>query len=93
MLALGRAMMAKPRLLLVDEPSVGLAPTEARSIFDALSALNEPGTTILVVEQNAALALATARHAIVLEEGRVTRSAPADELRGDDALARAYLRN
>ena len=71
MLALGRAMMAKPRLLLLDEPSHGLAPLVVGEIFDVLRRMNESGTTVVVVEQNARLALAFARQAVVLETGRV----------------------
>ena len=91
MLAIGRAMMAKPRLLLVDEPSLGLAPPAARSAFDALRALNARGITIVAVEQNVGLALGAARHAVVLEEGRVVRAGTSEELRADDAVARSYL--
>ena len=78
MLALGRAMMAKPRLLLLDEPSLGLAPIVVREIFDALRKMNENGTTIVVVEQNAALALNAAKHAFVLETGRVVLDGDAE---------------
>jgi branched-chain amino acid transport system ATP-binding protein len=91
MLALGRAMMAKPRLLLLDEPSLGLAPIVVRGIFEVLSQLNESGTTILVVEQNASLALAAARHAFVLETGRIVLAGESASLREDESVRRSYL--
>jgi len=91
MLALGRAMMAKPRLLLLDEPSLGLAPIVVREIFDVLRQLNESGTTILVVEQNASLALAAARHAFVLETGRIVLAGDSASLREDESVRRSYL--
>ena len=91
MLALARAMMAKPRLLLLDEPSLGLAPIIVREIFKTLIRLNEGGTTIVVVEQNATIALATARTAFVLETGRVVLSGPAADLQRDEAVRRSYL--
>ena len=91
MLALGRAMMAKPRLLLLDEPSLGLAPLVVRDIFDTLRTMNESGTTIVVVEQNASLALANAKHAFVLETGRVVLGGPAADLAANESVRRAYL--
>ena len=91
MLALARAMMAKPRLLLLDEPSLGLAPIIVREIFKTLIRLNEGGTTIVVVEQNATIALATARTAFVLETGRVVLSGAAADLQRDEAVRRSYL--
>ncbi len=91
MLALGRAMMAKPRLLLLDEPSLGLAPLVVREIFEVLKQLNESGTTILVVEQNASLALAAARHAFVLETGRIVLAGESASLREDESVRRSYL--
>ncbi len=91
MLALGRAMMARPRLLLLDEPSLGLAPLLVREIYGALTRMNEAGTTIVVVEQNAGLALSVARHAFVLESGRVVLSAEASELAADESVRRSYL--
>jgi len=91
MLALGRAMMARPRVLLLDEPSLGLAPLVVREIFDVLKQMNESGSTIVVVEQNAALALAAAKHAFVLETGRVVLGGEAAELREDEAVRRSYL--
>jgi branched-chain amino acid transport system ATP-binding protein len=91
MLALGRAMMAKPRILLLDEPSLGLAPLVVREIFGTLTRLNESGTTIVVVEQNATLALAAARHGYVLETGRVVLSGDSATLRQDESVRRSYL--
>jgi branched-chain amino acid transport system ATP-binding protein len=91
MLALGRAMMAKPRLLLLDEPSLGLAPLVVREIFDALLRMNENGTTIVVVEQNATLALKAAKHAFVLETGRVVLGGDAADLRANESVRRSYL--
>jgi branched-chain amino acid transport system ATP-binding protein len=91
MLALGRAMMAKPRVLLLDEPSLGLAPLVVREIFGALQRLNESGTTIVVVEQNAGLALAAAHHAYVLETGRIVLAGESAALRQDDSVRRSYL--
>jgi len=91
MLALGRAMMAKPRLLLLDEPSLGLAPLVVREIFAALKQLNDGGTTIVVVEQNAALALGAANHAYVLETGRVVLSGEAADLKANESVRRSYL--
>ena len=91
MLALGRAMMARPRLLLLDEPSLGLAPLVVREIFDALRRMNEAGTTIVVVEQNATLALAAAKHAFVLETGRVVLGGEAADLRANESVRRSYL--
>jgi branched-chain amino acid transport system ATP-binding protein len=91
MLALGRALMAKPRLLLLDEPSLGLAPILVREIFRTLQRMNDAGTTIVVVEQNAALALDAARHAFLLEAGRVVLGGPATDLRANEAVRRSYL--
>jgi branched-chain amino acid transport system ATP-binding protein len=91
MLALGRAMMAKPRLLLLDEPSLGLAPLVVREIFATLGRMNEAGTTIVVVEQNATLALSAASRAFVLETGRVVLAGPSEELRSNESVRRSYL--
>jgi len=91
MLALGRAMMAKPRLLLLDEPSLGLAPLVVREIFRVLEQMNEAGTTIVVVEQNAALALRAAKHAFVLEAGRVVLAGASEALQLDESVRRSYL--
>jgi branched-chain amino acid transport system ATP-binding protein len=91
MLALGRAMMAKPRILLLDEPSLGLAPLVAREIFRVLGQLHESGTTIVVVEQNAMLALDHAQHAYVLETGRVVLGGEAADLKKNESVRRSYL--
>jgi branched-chain amino acid transport system ATP-binding protein len=92
MLALGRALMARPKLLLLDEPSLGLAPLVVQGIFAVLARLNEEeGLTVLVVEQNAALALRTAQRAFVLETGRVVLAGPADDLREHESIRRSYL--
>ncbi len=91
MLALGRAMMAKPRLLLLDEPSLGLAPLALREIFDTLRLMNETGTTIVVAEQSAAIALGVAKHAFVLETGRIVLGGEAEVVRADDSVRRSYL--
>jgi branched-chain amino acid transport system ATP-binding protein len=84
-------MMAKPRLLLLDEPSLGLAPLVVREIFDTLRQMNETGTTVVVVEQNATLALSAARHAYVLETGRVVLGGPAADLQRNESVRRSYL--
>ena len=92
MLAIARALMLRPSLLLLDEPSLGLAPMITRSLFEQLAAINaDAGTTMLVVEQNASLALRVADVAYVLEAGEVALSGPADELAADDNVRRAYL--
>jgi branched-chain amino acid transport system ATP-binding protein len=92
MLALARALMARPRLLMLDEPSLGLAPLVVATIFRILRGLNEEeGLAILLVEQNATLALEAASSAYVLETGRVAVEGPADGLRADESLRRSYL--
>jgi len=91
MLALGRALMLQPKLLLLDEPSMGLAPRLVQEIFGIIAELNRRGTTILLVEQNAAMALSIAHRAYVLETGRVVLSGPAAELRTHPAVREAYL--
>jgi branched-chain amino acid transport system ATP-binding protein len=90
-LALARALMAAPRLLLLDEPSLGVAPLLVRHIFEALAELKRQGMTMLLVEQNIALALDLADRAYVLRTGKVALSGRAAELRGDDRVAQAYL--
>jgi branched-chain amino acid transport system ATP-binding protein len=92
MLALGRAMMARPRLLLLDEPSLGLAPFVVKEIFEALAKMkDEDGTSVLVVEQNANLALAHASRAYVLEVGRVVVEGTSEELRANQSIRKSYL--
>ncbi|WP_158863670.1 ABC transporter ATP-binding protein [Leifsonia sp. AG29] len=91
MLAIGRALMSKPRLLLLDEPSMGLAPQFIRQIFSIITEINQQGTTVLLVEQNANQALARAHRAFVLETGNITRSGTGRELLADPAIKEAYL--
>jgi len=91
MLAIGRALMSRPRLLLLDEPSMGLAPQFIRQIFSIITEINEQGTTILLVEQNANQALARAHRAFVLETGEITRTGTGRELLNDPAVKEAYL--
>jgi branched-chain amino acid transport system ATP-binding protein len=91
MLAIGRALMARPKLLLLDEPSLGLAPKLVAQIFSIITEINAQGTTILVVEQNAAQALKRAHRAYVLETGRVVRTDTCDVLLNDDSVKAAYL--
>jgi len=91
MLALARGLMARPRVLLLDEPSLGLSPLFVRQIFDAIGRLRAEGLTILLVEQMAAQALALADHAYILERGRVTLDGPAAVIREDPAVMQAYL--
>ncbi len=91
MLAIGRALLGRPSLLLLDEPSMGLAPLLVEEIFRVVRDLNEQGVTILLVEQNARAALAIADRGYVLETGHIVMSATADELLRDEAVQRAYL--
>jgi branched-chain amino acid transport system ATP-binding protein len=91
MLAIGRALMANPRLLLLDEPSMGLAPVLVEQIFETVQDINREGTTVLLVEQNAAMALDVARRAYVLETGTVVLSGAAADLARDPDVRRAYL--
>ncbi len=91
MLAMGRGLMAKPRLLMLDEPSMGLSPILVREIFDIIRQINRQGTAILLVEQNAFMALQVAHRAYVLETGKVVLSGPAAELREDPKVKAAYL--
>lgn len=91
MLAIARALLARPRLLLLDEPSLGLAPQVVQTIFKIIREINESGTTILLVEQNAHMALSVSHDAYVLEVGRIAMSGPASELARSDAVRKAYL--
>ena len=91
MLAIGRALMGSPRMLLLDEPSLGLAPLLIRDIFEALQKIRQEGTTILIVEQNALATLKIADYAYVLELGKISMHGPADELMHDARLVEAYL--
>ena len=91
MLAVARALMSRPAVLLLDEPSLGLAPLIVQDIFRVFGELNAEGMTMLVVEQNANVALDLAHRAYVLEAGRIVLSGAADELRHDDAVRKAYL--
>ena len=91
MLAIGRALMARPRLLLLDEPSMGLAPQVIQLIFRIIREINEQGTTILLVEQNAVQALTVADRAYVLETGRIVKTGTGQELLGDASIIEAYL--
>jgi branched-chain amino acid transport system ATP-binding protein len=91
MLAMGRAMMANPRVMLLDEPSMGLAPVLVDSIFETIETLNKQGTTILLVEQNARMALQVAHRGYVLQTGEIVLSGTAEELRADTSVQKAYL--
>jgi branched-chain amino acid transport system ATP-binding protein len=91
MLAIGRALMARPRLLLLDEPSMGLAPVVVEQIFDTIDEVNRQGTTILLVEQNASMALSIAHRGYVLETGRVVLAGTATTLSENADVRRAYL--
>ncbi|MEV4682911.1 ABC transporter ATP-binding protein [Streptomyces kurssanovii] len=91
MLAMGRALMARPRLLLLDEPSLGLAPLMAARIAETIKEINAAGTPVMLVEQNAAIALRLASRAYVLDVGEVALEGPADELAASDEVRRRYL--
>jgi len=91
MCAIGRGLMARPRLLLLDEPSLGLAPVTVRLIFETLKAINETGTTILLVEQNVARALALSHRAYVIENGRIVLDGPREALQQSQHVKQAYL--
>ena len=91
MLAMGRALMANPRILLLDEPSMGLSPLLVSEIFDIIQEINKQGVTILLVEQNAKKALSIANRAYVLETGRIVKENDAQALLHDEAIKKAYL--
>jgi len=91
MLAIGRALMSRPKLLLLDEPSMGLAPVLVERIFQTVQEINKQGTTILLVEQNANVALEVATRGYVLEAGTIVNAAPAEKLREDPKVREAYL--
>ena len=91
MLAMGRALMSKPKLIMLDEPSMGLAPILVQEIFDIIKALNEDGTTVLLVEQNASKALSIADRGYVLEVGTVSKTGTGADLLHDDDVRKAYL--
>ena len=88
---MGRALMSRPQLLLLDEPSMGLAPMLIKEIFRIIVDINKQGTTVLLVEQNANMALSIANRAYVLETGRITLSGPASELAASEDVRKAYL--
>ena len=91
MLATGRALMARPRLLLMDEPSMGLAPVLVELIFDTIKRINEEGTTVLLVEQNALMALSIANRAYVLQTGEIVLHDKAENLQTNEMIQKAYL--
>lgn len=91
MLAMGRALMSKPKIILMDEPSMGLSPILVNEIFDIIQSVSKSGTTVLLVEQNAKKALSIADRAYVLETGRIVTEGKASELLEDDAIRKAYL--
>jgi branched-chain amino acid transport system ATP-binding protein len=91
MLAIGRALMARPRVLMLDEPSLGLAPLVVQDIFRTIAAINQAGTTVLLVEQNTRQALGLARRGYVLENGRVVLEGTGAALLGNEHVKRAYL--
>lgn len=91
MLAMGRALMSHPKLIVMDEPSMGLSPIYVNEIFDIIKEINEGGTTVLLVEQNAKKALSIAHKAYVLETGKIVLSGDAKELMNDDSVKKAYL--
>jgi branched-chain amino acid transport system ATP-binding protein len=91
MLAIGRAMMARPRLLLLDEPSMGLAPMLVTQIFSIVKEINEQGTTVLLVEQNARMALTVAHRGYVLQTGQIVLTGTAKDLQSNETVRKAYL--
>ncbi|HCW80999.1 MAG TPA: ABC transporter ATP-binding protein, partial [Ruminococcaceae bacterium] len=91
MLAMGRALMSRPKIMLMDEPSMGLAPIIVKEIFSIIQSINKSGTTILLVEQNANMALSIADRAYVIETGRITMEGKASELLNNEDVKKAYL--
>lgn len=91
MLAIARGLMAEPKILLLDEPSLGLAPIVVTQVFDIIRKINEQGITVLLVEQNASRAMAISHYTYVLENGKVSAQGPSDQLRKDDSIKKAYL--
>ncbi|MBQ9968769.1 MAG: ABC transporter ATP-binding protein [Oscillospiraceae bacterium] len=91
MLAVGRALMSRPKVIMMDEPSLGLAPIIVKGIFDIIKEINKQGVTVLLIEQNANMALKTAHHGYVLETGRVTLTGTGEELLSNEAVKAAYL--
>ena len=91
MLAMGRALMCRPKLMMLDEPSMGLSPLLVQQIFDIIKELNEQGTTILLVEQNAKMALSIADRAYVLETGKIVMQGDAKAMLSDESVKKAYL--
>ena len=91
MLAVGRALMSRPKLIMMDEPSLGLAPIIVKGIFDIIKEINRKGVTVLLIEQNANMALKTADIGYVLETGKITLTGPGKELLNNEAVKKAYL--
>ncbi len=91
MLAVGRALMSRPKVMMMDEPSLGLAPIVVRGIFDIIKEINKQGVTVLLIEQNANMALQTADIGYVLETGRITMQGSGKELLADEKVKAAYL--
>ena len=91
MLAVARALMSKPKIIMMDEPSLGLAPLIVRDIFDIIKEINKQGVTVLLIEQNANMALKIADRAYVMETGKITMSGTGAELLADEGIRKAYL--
>ena len=91
MLEMGRALLLSPKLMIIDEPSLGLAPIKTTEVFDKIEEIKGHGTTILIVEQNADRSLKMSDYAYVLESGQVCREGPAEEIRNDDEIKQLYL--
>ena len=91
MLAVGRALMSRPKIMMMDEPSLGLAPLVVRDIFEIIKEVNKRGVTVLLIEQNANMALKTAHMGYVMETGRITMTGTGAELLADESVKAAYL--